>query len=217
MFRALTAISLLAAASLGCGAPLPDAEPIVPDEEGRGDQQAKCDPGVYPCGPYGYLPGAVIRNLELPGLRDSNVNGSLEDEHLSSIKLSDYFADKSVKAIVITSSAEWCEPCKMEQAGLKEIYGQYRGTSQQVAIFEALIQDNQGAPATDEVARRWAKTYGLDFDLVIDPTGLLKPYYDIDAFPMNMIVRTSDMKIVWQENGLSPGELRKQVEKVLAQ
>lgn len=190
-------------------------DPIAPDEQGRGEQEGPCQEHLFPCGPYGVQPGAIMKNLSLPGLRARAGVNSVADERVDELKLSEYFADKDVKVIVVTSSAEWCEPCKAEQPGLKRLYDDYKNTSTKVAIFEALIEDNQGAPATIEVARRWAKKYGLHFDVAIDPTGLLKPYYDINAFPMNMVIRTSDMKITWQENGLDPGALRVAVEQAM--
>lgn len=208
----LVSLSSLLAAS--CGSPLPDLDPIAPDEQGRGDQGGPCQEDVYPCGPYGVQPGAIMKNIALPGLRSRSDKAPIANEIVEELRLSDYYgADKGYKAIVVTSSAEWCEPCKAEQAGLKRLYDQYNG---KVAIFEAVIEDDAGAPATIEVARRWAKRYGLHFDVAIDPTGLLKPYYDISAFPMNMVIRASDMKITWQYNGLDPQALHNAVEQAVS-
>lgn len=211
----IVVVSLVSLLAASCGAPLPDLDPVAPDEQGRGEQDGPCVEDVYPCGPYGVQPGAIMKNLALPGLRARVGAGTVADEKVDQLKLSEYFADKGIKVLVITSSAEWCQPCMAEQPGLKKLYDDYRNTANKVAIFEAVIEDSQGAPATIEVARRWAKKYGLHFDVAIDPTGLLKPYYDINAFPMNMVIRASDMKITWQENGLDPGALRTAVEQAI--
>lgn len=209
----IVVVSLVSLLAASCGSPLPDLDPVAPDELGRGEQGGPCQEHVYPCGPYGVQPGAIMKNVVLPGLRGRTGVDTVANEIVEQLKLSDYYGDdKGYKAIVVTSSAEWCEPCKAEQAGLKRLYDEYNG---KVAIFEAVIEDIQRAPATIEVARRWAQTYGLHFDVAIDPTGILKPYYDISAFPMNMVIRTSDMKITWQYNGLDSKALHAAVEQAI--
>jgi hypothetical protein len=73
-------------------------------------------------------------------------------------------------------------------------------------------------PSTIAVADRWKARFQLPFDVAADPSVVLSPYYDINAFPMNMVIRTSDMKIVWQSNGggtEAEAELRRQVDRIM--
>lgn len=214
MHRLLVAFCLSFVA-FACGGQPEPLDPISPDEAGRGDQSGPCDPSVYPCGPYGFQEGATIRNLSHPGIRARSDGGLVHAGEVTTVSLADYYADKSIKAIVLTASAEWCDPCKAEQAGLVSLHKEFLGRNPSVAIFEAVVEDADGLPATIDVARRWARDHRLTFDVVIDPTGILKPYYDINAFPMNVVIRTSDMKITWQTNGVDPAGLRSAIDQIL--
>jgi len=89
-FAAVLAIGNLG----GCGG---TSEQLNPDA-------STCDPQVYPCVPYGVSPGTVIRDLSFLGWRDDNKNGSLADDELRTIHLSDYFADKQIKVLVVTAA-----------------------------------------------------------------------------------------------------------------
>ncbi len=181
-----------------------------------GNTAAQCDAAAYPCGPYGFqpspspeIPGSVIANLTLSGKKNST--GAI-----SEIKLSDYYQNKNIKVLVMTSSAEWCGPCKAEQPGLVKLYNDHGGANGTVAILGAVVQANDGSPSTEAVLDRWAKAYKIPFDLAIDPAEALAPYYDLSAFPMQMVIRTSDMRITFQQNGLDEAHLNAAVEAVLA-
>lgn len=202
--------------AVACGAQV-DPRIIRPDEKGKGNETV-CDPAKYPCAPYGYLPGSVIENLSIPARRDLDLDGSIGNEVTRNISLSDYFQNKDYKVLVITSSAEWCDPCKAEQPGLVRLYNDYKGNlGGQVAILEVIVQDNDGVEADMTVAERWSTAHGLPFDIGVDPHQFLAPYYDINAFPMNLVIRTSDMQIVYQKNGMAENELRAAVEQALLQ
>lgn len=218
--RRTVALALsLASIVSACGSNLPpEQEVIVPDEQGKGDGGTEqCDPTKYPCGPFGFLPGSKIENLSLPGRNDADGDGSLLGEETFQLELSRYYQAQGVKALVITASAEWCGPCQAEQPSLKALYNDYKNQPNKVGIMEAVIQNIEGGPADWVVAERWSRKFGLPFDVVVDPTGVLSPYYDISAFPMNMVIRTKDMSIVWQKNGLAEGELRQVVQNILAE
>ncbi len=188
-------------------------------ERGKGGDAAVCDPAVYPCGPYGYQPGSVIENLSLVARVDDDGDGFADEKDpVGTISLSRYFQDKNIYALVMTGSAEWCGPCQQEQPGLRQLFEQYRAAGGHLAILETLIQDAAYRPSTIAVADRWKARFQLPFDVAADPSVVLQPYYDINAFPMNMVIRTSDMKIVWQSNGggtEAEAELRRQIERIV--
>ena len=58
--------------------------------------------------------------------------------------------------------------------------------------------------------------FGIKFDIAADPNVALGPYYTVAAFPMNMVIRTSNMRIHWQHNGYAPGAVEKQIDQLLA-
>src|SRR5437868_2735539 len=70
--------------------------------------------------------------------------------------------------------------------------------------LEGIIQDVAGNPAAIANVDTWGQTYHIPFGLASDGADVLGPYYNISAFPMQMIIRTSDMKIMYQENGEHP-------------
>lgn len=202
----------LTAFTVGCGAP----PPVKPMEMGKGDGgAAQCDPAVYPCAPYGYTEERIIADLTLPGRKDSNKDGITNSgDALVNLTLSDYFRDKKIKVVFVDVSAEWCNPCKAAQPTLVKVYNKYKAAGQ-VVFLEAIAQDRNHLPSDIAVTDRWATTYKLPFHMAADPTNVLGPYYNENAFPMEMVIRTRDMKILWQTNGGGPGleqELTDQIE-----
>jgi thiol-disulfide isomerase/thioredoxin len=173
-----------------------DPAPIVPDEPGRGSEQ--CDPAAYPCGPYGFTTGEVIENLSFPVPNPDRV------AHLSDLRTG--------KAIALFGCAMWCGPCQMEQAALVPAASKYGGD---VVFFEALAQDGTFQPADLDDATRWATQNHLPFAVGADPTETLGPYFPQPAFPMQMVVRASDMTIVWQDVGADPVALQAQLDAVV--
>lgn len=180
-------------------------QPLNPSDAGE-----VCDPTVYPCGPYGTTPGTVIRNISLIGRKA----GTSPGDPTVKIRFSDYFG-QGLKALVVTTAAGWCAPCKQEQPSLVTLYNDYAGEG--MGLLEAMIETSKvGTPADIASMDQWATSYHVNFDIAIDPGNELAPYYDINAFPMQMVIRASDMTIMWQNNGLAAEELRTQVEKLLA-
>jgi thiol-disulfide isomerase/thioredoxin len=217
MFRSVRR-ALPALAFTACGlVDTTTSEPVI--ERGKGGDATVCDPALYPCGPYGYQPGSVIEDLSLVARVDGNGDGRTDAaDPVGTIPLSRYFQDKNIYALVMTGSAEWCGPCQAEQPGLKELYESYEKAGGHLAILETIIQDANYRPSTIAVADRWKSRFQLPFDVAADPSVVLSPYYDINAFPMNMVIRTSDMKIVWQSNGggtEAEAELRRQVDRIV--
>jgi hypothetical protein len=202
------ASSLLFAA---CGTP----QMIDPMETPKTSGSMTCDPMKYPCGPYGYWQGSTIQDVELVGQRDSNGNGVIDSgDAVVPIHLSDYFQNKSTKAIFVGVAAGWCGPCKMEQPGLVSASSKYKT---QVGFLEALIEDASGNPAdTTFVDSVWAARYQIPFDLAADPASVLGPYYAQGAFPMQMVIRTSDMSIQYQSNGAPLSEVQTAIDQILA-
>ncbi len=193
---------------LGCGSSM----------KGGGDDAGACATAAqYPCGPYGATQGSVVADLMLSGRRDDNMSGSPLDDAVRDIHFGDYFRDKNVKVLVVLTAAEWCGPCKMEQPSLVSLYGDYASASPgKVAFLESIVQDNAGNVAAQANVDTWTMAYKIPFDMAADPSQALAPYYNVSTFPMQMIIRTSDMTIAWQNNGLAGAQLKSQIDLVLA-
>jgi hypothetical protein len=184
--------------------------------DGGGTGGTSCIPMPYPSGPYGVVVGQVIDNLQLVGQHDTNGDGVVNSlDAIAPICLSDYFQNKQIKVLAVLVAAEWCSPCQQEQPELVQSWNNYKTTNAGVAYLEAIIQDKNGNPADITTVDRWSTKFMIPFDMAADPTVALGPYYNIAAFPMQMVIRTSDMTIQWQNNGYSPGALESAVNAAL--
>src|SRR2546423_1623772 len=140
-------ITCLAACSSAPAAP--DAPAI--DAVATNDAAALCGPGIYPCGPYGYVPGTTIANFALIGQRDDNASGTIDvGDTVIELKLSDVAA--GAQALVIDVCAEWCQPCRMSQASLDMLYAMY---SPRAAFLDVMLQDRNFQPGDLASVDRW--------------------------------------------------------------
>jgi thiol-disulfide isomerase/thioredoxin len=205
------ALAALAAATMlvGCSTVYQD-----PTEEMKMQPQLK----AYPAGPYGYTIGTRIANLTLSAKSDDNGSGVIDSaDTIKSVELADIFADKSIKALYVGVSAEWCPPCNAEQPDLVKLYNSYQSAGKGVAFLEAMNQDVKGNPADFTVVNRWSTKYKIPFMMAADPNESLGPYYAIAAFPMEMVIDTTDMTITYQFNGEDVPDLQAAIDDVLAQ
>lgn len=209
--------------------------PMIPVENGQGGDPLNAqDPSKYPVGPYGFVIGGVIPNLEFVGYKDDNGDGKVTDNTPRKVRLSDYYQDKNIKVLAVLVAAEWCGPCQQEQNELIVSWNAYQKSKAGVAYVEALIEsakkDTAGRflPADLETVQRWGNHAWPDrtgknpaaiipFPLVADPTVALGPWYPTPAFPMQLVIKTSDMTIQWANNGYGPGAIEQQIGFVLEQ
>ena len=183
------------------------------------DLGASCDASGYPCGATGATVGKVIPNLCIDGTqRDDNKSGSPVDDKVRTVCLSEYYADKGLKALAILVAAEWCIPCQNEQPGVVKAYNDYKTAKKGVAILEAITQKANSTPADAGTTANWVNHYNVPFDITFDQTMALAPYSDPTTFPSQLVIRTSDMTIQWMHNGLDdPTALEREIDRVLAQ
>ena len=173
-----------------------------------------CDSSLYPCGPFGTNAGDVITNLSFVGRYDSNGDNVITNkDDATTIALSKYYLDTNVRALILSASAQWCSPCRAEQPELQALYEEHGG---QLAILEAMVQKLDASPSDLGTIDTWRDEFGLEFDLVVDPSNVLAPYYDISAFPMNMVIDPRTMTIVWQANGGEMDALENAINGLLA-
>jgi hypothetical protein len=181
-------------------------------------------PADYPAGPYGVGLHSTVADLAFVAVHDpislSNIPGGAELVHLDKYR--------SAKALLITAGAGWCEYCNDEEPKVESFYEQCNagatgvcpantdsGTTN-LAVLEVLVNDqNLGEPADLNFLTEWAKHYSVQFDLGVDPTQVLQAYYTLDALPAHMLIQTSTMQIMWQNNGEDMVQLQSAVNYVL--
>jgi len=167
----------------------------------------------WPEGPYGI------------GYMDVIANESFFDPFTGeTVRLSDYYADPAVNGIVIVSAAGWCSACSYESWDLVEAMDKYRDDG--LVILYTLYEDTRGRPlwedgASYEVLDRdmtfmtdYRENLGgmvnltprvANFPVLIDIGFTLSRYFHRNATPLTIILRASDMRIVYKEVGYSSG------------
>lgn len=174
---------------VGCGSPQSDPTPNQPDPTESN----------YVNGPFGYSEGSIIENLKFTAKEGKGV--AYDTLPLKPISLASYYADKAVKYVLINGGARWCGPCNDEQAFVPGWQAKFEPRG--VRILEVLLEGRMpGVPATESDLDKWAAAFGLEVAIGLDPEGRMFQYVDRAALPVNMIVRTSDMRIVYQKTGL---------------
>ncbi len=181
-----------------------------------GGDLGACDPAQYPCAPYGFNTGSVMQNVSLTGRRDFNMSGSPLDDPAATIQLSDYYQNKNLKVLLISMATVWCGPCQQEQPSLVALYQNYQSAHKGVAFLEVILQNAQAQPADQPTADAWAKTYSLPFDIASDPQNALMPFYNPSTFPVQLILDTSTMSIIYDHTGSST-DLQSVIDGALAQ
>jgi hypothetical protein len=159
----------------------------------------------YAPGPYGYDKGKIIPNFKFIGFASYTA-----DPGLTWVQLADFYNPTGTEvfpegspygagtskptALLMIMSAAWCGPCKQEANDLKTKFPdklQPGGGH----VLGLLVEAVNGDPADYYTATSWAQAYSVQYTLAIDPTRQALSIYE-PAFPGNMIIRTSDMKII---------------------
>jgi thiol-disulfide isomerase/thioredoxin len=211
---------------------------ITPEEEfeDRG-QKASDTPEDYP-GPYAYeyFDGAVMppyRFLAYPDILNPEVGVRVVDlREFHNPDGAGVFSSRTPwegqakpKALVMMMSASWCPPCRQEASTMvPEEFPQRRPD---VMVLSVLVEGRrQGDPPLMEDLFKWAENYqlnladdlgGIGYPQAIDPEGKVTQHYE-PAFPGNLIVRTSDMRMVFRQTGLEdpPTRFMNAVDEVVA-
>lgn len=199
----LSSLSLLGVA--GCGTEYVEEEDELAPEFVQVGQEEIPGSVEYAPGPYGYDKGKIIPNFKFIGFASYT-----SDPGMTWVQLADFYnptgedvfpegspygaGTPKPKALLMMMSAAWCGPCKQEANQLKTKFPnevQPGGGH----VLGLLVEAVNGDPADYFTATSWAQTYDVSYTLAIDPTGQALSIYE-PAFPGNMIIRTSDMKIV---------------------
>jgi hypothetical protein len=141
----------------------------------------------------------VLGEITVIGQHDDDGDGTPTNDALRPLRVADY---RSKPALAIIIGAQACVPCQNEQPMLVTLYQRDRDRA---SFLEAIVENAAGAPADQALVDAWATRYGLPFDITADPMGALLPYYDPNSFPTAMVVRTTDLSIVYQATGPADG------------
>ncbi len=209
----------------GCSSPAPTPVPGFVDNTGQAAAAI-----AYPAGPYGVGVGSVIDNFDFLGFPDATVNASTR----TPIKLSDFYnphafdktympaspaeddrlfpassgyamAGKAKPTVLLIDIAcVWCVPCNEEAKTI--LPAQHALYSECGGEFLLDLHDSNtpGTTATFSNLTNWTKSYKVNYPAVIDPEFRLDALFSVSAFPNNVIVDTTTMKIVAKFAGEVP-------------
>jgi peroxiredoxin len=101
-------------------------------------------------------------------------------------------ADYRGKVTLLNVWATWCEPCKVEMPSMEELYRTYgpRG----VHIVAVSIDD----AVPEDSIRAYAKSLGLTFEILHDPTHQIERAYQTTGYPESFVIdRKSTIRKKW--------------------
>jgi hypothetical protein len=189
----VTIFASLALALIGCGGPHTDNTP----------NQMNPSAINYPAGPYGYAQNSIIQNLAFVGKLDpagAAGTASYDQLPMKPIQLADYYQSATVKYLMISGVAGWCPPCNNEQVDVVTAQQAYEAKG--VVFLEALVEGFKfGVASTETDLDHWQANHSLHVGIMLDPNDYIHQYADYAAFPLNMVVSTSDMRIQYMQVG----------------
>jgi hypothetical protein len=175
----------------------------------------------YPEGPYGINKGSIIEDFNFIGYANSLVYNA----ELQEIRLSDFYnphgRDPSYEppseeeddrlypegsqygeltpkptVLALNMASVWCGPCNQEaKTELPPRYLKYKPCGGEF-LLQLADGPSVGTPATPSNLLNWTKKYKVDYPSTIDPSYRLGSLFQADAYPANIIVDTTTMKIV---------------------
>jgi hypothetical protein len=182
---------------------------VPPFESGTGQPPGQ-NP-AYPAGPYGVGVGSVIANLRFigypaPMVAMTGVVIQLADfynpsGHGSFTAGSPYGQGPLPLALLVDMGAVWCVPCNMEEKN--ELPWRWAAMQPAGQILSLLLDGTSpGTPATLNNLTNWDKSYKIAYPTAIDPSYESLQFVPSDSYPGNVIVRTTDMRIMAETNGI---------------
>lgn len=169
---------------------------------------------AYPEGPFGVGVGSVVHNFEFVGYTRPDVDKA----DMEVVSFSDFYNPTGTdvfpedgrawaglpkpKALAISVTAYWCPPCKKEWGEdippLQAEFGPKGG------MFLLLMSDGNagGVPPVIDELDSWTSSFDVTAPAVLDPSLDFQPVWVGDAYPQNILVRTSDMTIVDKVSGV---------------
>jgi hypothetical protein len=215
----LSAVTMTGIACSNSSSPAPTAPtPKFSDTTGEPTN----DPLAYPPGPYGVGIGSIVANYDFVGYADATHTTST----MQAISLADFWnphgkdpsytpaagqpddrlfaADSGYEnagkakptVLLIQIASVWCGPCNEEAATiLPAKHALYEPCGGEF-LLQLADSATPGTAATPKNLFNWTTKYKVNYPGVIDPSYKLDPLYAADAYPQNIIIDTTSMKIV---------------------
>jgi len=175
---------------------------------------------TYPAGPYGIGIGSTIANYDFVGYANAKATTS----SMQAISLSDFYnphgkdptykpaspaeddrlfpagsgyaAQAKPTVLLIDIASVWCGPCNQEAGTILPMkHLQYAACGGEF-LLDLHDSNTPGTTATPNNLYNWTKSYRVDYPAAIDPSYKLDQVFAADAFPNNVTLDTTTMKIV---------------------
>lgn len=173
----------------------PEGRPEKAEEKRPEKVVDKAKP-TYPPGPYGADVDDVVMPIDL------------DDCGGKRFHLSELYKHPQIKIVLISVHAGWCGPCMSQAKGLEAFYQKYKDKG--FLIWNILIEDTRrgGGQVPQSYCESHVRKYGFTFPLLKDPGAkVMGKIFDRNATPLNMIISTKEMKIVYKKAGSLPSRL----------
>ena len=116
------------------------------------------------------------------------------------------------KVILLTFSAMWCSPCRLEAPDLVDLYNTYKERG--LEIVQCIYQDEDSNLADLSDLGRWINEFGMTFTVFNDPNLSTFHLYQVNAIPLNVII---DREFIIRNRftGYFAARLRRSIEDLL--
>ncbi|MFQ5597585.1 MAG: TlpA family protein disulfide reductase [Nitrospiria bacterium] len=113
------------------------------------------------------------------------------------------------RVVILNFWATWCAPCKKELPYFNELYGKYKHVGLEIL--------GVNIDKTRSEAVRMTRTMGLDFPVLLDPSGTISGLYRIRSMPTTYIVAKDGTirHIHWGFGPNEPARYEKEVRSLL--
>ena len=122
-------------------------------------------------------------------------------------------ADYRGQVVLLNVWATWCLPCRVEMPSIEKLHQAYGPKG--LKIVAVSIDD----PGTDAQIRDFAKTFGLTFEILHDPSSKITEGYQITGYPETFVIGRDGVirKKVMQATDWNSPENRALIERLLAE
>ncbi|MCB9639120.1 MAG: redoxin domain-containing protein [Myxococcales bacterium] len=180
------------------GGSTPDgsAQPETSQPESTQPETAK--PAEYPTGPYGADVGEVSINIDLSTCADPSKR----------VGMKEYFNKNNIKVLYLSVHTGWCPSCRSQAQTLEPLFQKYKDRG--LMVWNIMTEDGNagGGKITPEYCTAHGAQYKYTFPLLIDEgSAFMNKFFDRNAVPLSMLVRTSDMKIIYKLSGSIPDRI----------
>jgi cytochrome c biogenesis protein CcmG, thiol:disulfide interchange protein DsbE len=117
------------------------------------------------------------------------------------------------QVVLLNVWATWCLPCRVEMPSIEKLHQAYAPKGLKVVAVS--IDD----PGTDQQIREFAKTFGLTFEILHDPSSVISKDYQIGGYPETFVLGRDGIirKKVMEATDWNSPENRALIERLLAE